>query len=107
MTSITVYRRNSRACCLRIEGHSGYAESGADIVCAAVSVLVQALHIGLTEYVHIEPEVTVDDTVALIELRWSNDGKNELNVLVETILKALYETALSYKAHVKFVEVSF
>ena len=106
MTNITVYRRSSLAFGLKIEGHSGYAESGADIVCAAVSVLVQALHIGLTEYVHIVPEVRVDDTVALIELHWSNDGRSELNVLVETILKALYETARSYKAHVKLVEVS-
>ena len=106
MTSITVYRRNSLAFGLKIDGHCGYAESGADIVCAAVSVLVQALHIGLTEYVHIVPEVKVDDKVALIELRWANDGRSELNVLVETILKALYETARSYKAYVKFVEVS-
>lgn len=29
--------------CLTVEGHAGYAPKGQDIVCAAVSVLVQAL----------------------------------------------------------------
>lgn len=29
---------------LSVEGHSGYAEAGSDIVCAAVSTLVQTLH---------------------------------------------------------------
>ena len=106
MTSITVYRRRRLPVALKVEGHSGYAESGADIVCAAISVLVQALHIGLTDYVHIVPDVKVNEDTALIELRWQNDGGSELNVLVETIVKALYETARSYQDHVKFVEVS-
>ena len=34
--------------CLAVEGHAGYAPKGKDIVCAAVSMLVQALAGALT-----------------------------------------------------------
>ena len=106
MTGIWVYRCRRLPVGLKVEGHSGYAEAGADIVCAAVSVLVQTLHIGLSEFVHNDPVVKVNEEDALIELRWQNDGSRELNVLVETVVKALSETARSYKEYVKFVEVS-
>lgn len=38
MTTVTRYKDR-----ITIEGHSGYAPTGQDIVCAAVSVLVQTL----------------------------------------------------------------
>ena len=53
MTVIEVYRRGGVPTGLRVYGHSGCAESGADVVCAAVSVLVQTLHIGLAPVITI------------------------------------------------------
>ena len=106
MTSISVYRRSKLPVGIKVEGHSGYAESGADIVCAAISVLVQSLYIGLTEYVHVIPDTKVKEDGAFIEIHWQNNNSRELNVLVETIIKALYETSRSYQNYVKFVEVS-
>ena len=47
------------------QGHSGYAESGSDIVCAAVSALTQTCELGLEEVLHIVPEVTRDDESGL------------------------------------------
>lgn len=41
MTRINFYRNNTKDIyCFTVEGHSGYAESGSDIVCSAISVLV-------------------------------------------------------------------
>ncbi len=39
MISAVLYREEGRYTGFRAEGHSGYAEAGSDIVCAAVSVL--------------------------------------------------------------------
>ena len=44
MTTVTFHSADSRLDGFVVEGHSGYAEEGADIVCAAVSAAV-----GLTE----------------------------------------------------------
>lgn len=41
MTHITM-RENESRYQIKISGHSGYAESGADIVCSAISILAHA-----------------------------------------------------------------
>jgi len=41
MTKITIYQdKNDKITGFKIKGHAGYAESGSDVVCAAISVLV-------------------------------------------------------------------
>ncbi len=91
---------------LQVLGHSGYAEEGSDVVCAAVSVLVQTLAIGLVEVLHLPLWQQVDQEKALIELRWGDQGGEERRVLVETILRALKETASSYSGYLTYLEVS-
>ncbi len=44
MTTVTFHSADGRIDGFVVEGHSGYAEEGADIVCAAISAAV-----GLTE----------------------------------------------------------
>ncbi len=39
MISAVLYEREGRYTGFRAQGHSGYAEAGSDIVCAAVSIL--------------------------------------------------------------------
>lgn len=106
MISIKVYRRSGLVVGVRVSGHSGSAPEGSDIVCAAVSVLVQTLHIGLDEVLGLSPTASVDRDNAVIELRWPNNGSADLQALVETIVRALRETASSYDRYVKYSEVS-
>lgn len=40
MINVELYYTNKTLWRLRVDGHAGYAEHGADIVCSAVSVLV-------------------------------------------------------------------
>lgn len=55
MTNIT-YRRFNNSYSITIDGHAGYAETGKDIVCAAISALAQTL------MAHIETEAEVCET---------------------------------------------
>ena len=41
MTTVTFHTKDGRITGFDAEGHSGYAEAGADIVCAAVTSAVQ------------------------------------------------------------------
>ena len=41
MTTITFYSQGSRVTGFEVKGHSGYAEAGADIVCAAITSAVR------------------------------------------------------------------
>ena len=42
MTTVTFHSADGRLDGFVVEGHSGYAQAGADIVCAAVSAAVEA-----------------------------------------------------------------
>lgn len=71
---------------IRICGHAGYAETGKDIVCAAVSILYQTFEASLEALdPGCIPEETVDETVNEHEISW----QQPLNTAGETLLTAL------------------
>ncbi|MEE1154583.1 MAG: ribosomal-processing cysteine protease Prp [Acutalibacteraceae bacterium] len=45
----------------RITGHSGYAESGSDIVCAAISSVALMVANTITEIIGVNAEIDVDE----------------------------------------------
>ncbi|NPV72015.1 MAG: ribosomal-processing cysteine protease Prp [Firmicutes bacterium] len=57
---------------VRAEGHSGYAPSGSDIVCAAVSAVVQTAVLGVRQAAGCEAVVKTGD--ALIEAKFARRG---------------------------------
>ncbi len=63
--------RNAQGYCLEVVGHAGYA-AGDDIVCAAVSVLVDALAAYLEEYDDCTAEADLADGYAMITLSERN-----------------------------------
>ncbi len=105
MTVIEVCRTGV-SCTLKVSGHSGYAEAGNDIVCSAVSVLVQTLHIGLSDVLGLTISSSVDEVSATIRLQWNDDGSEELRVLTETIFTAMREVSRAYGSYLKYSEVS-
>ncbi len=76
-------------------GHSGYAESGRDIVCSAVSSAVQ-LTINMLDEFGFSPDVSVGDNVIKCTLKKSfEDSSRMLNVLkthFESILEEFPKT---------------
>lgn len=70
-------------------GHSGYAESGKDVACAAVSSAVQLTVNMLSEF-GCQPDVRVEDNV--IECMVSCDAENASRMLNQ--LKLHFETIL-------------
>lgn len=47
MTKITFYKNNDYIVKMQIEGHTGYADSGKDILCSAISAISQSVVLGL------------------------------------------------------------
>ncbi len=59
-------QKDGRFCSFMVSGHSGYAESGSDIVCAAVSSAVQLTANAITEVAGIKAMVKVnEDNISL------------------------------------------
>ena len=106
MTEISVGLENGRYAALAAKGHTGFSERGSDIVCAAVSALVQALLYGFREVLKEESfESKIDKDNTSITLLWSKCSHEAASVLAETVIGSLKEIARAYPGHVSILEV--
>lgn len=87
-------------CAFTLKGHSGYAEAGSDIVCAAVSSIAQYM-IGVAEHIQLPCRYELKD--GLISFSLTGEATEEQlleaqNLLIpfETALKQLSETYGKY-----------
>ena len=69
MTTVTFYTEGSRITGFDAAGHSGYAEEGGDIVCAAVTSTVRLIECVLNDVMGLCASVKVNEKTALISLR--------------------------------------
>lgn len=87
---------------LSARGHSDFAEHGEDIVCAAVSAILQAARLGLERYAT-APAATQHP--GEMELGWSAaDAELEsVRAIVTTAEMAIQEIARRYPEHVRLI----
>ncbi len=71
--------RDNKISAFSVEGHSGLADRGSDILCASVSAMTSLVLNTLTEVYGAELDLTVKDEVPLISCRVLSvpDGKEE------------------------------
>ena len=83
-------------------GHSDYAERGEDIICAAVSVLMQALILGLTEIARLENvELEIDEKVPVIKIKWPKKRSKSISLLTASTAESLKIIAQDNPDYVK------
>ena len=69
MTTVTFHTEGSRIIGFDAEGHSGYAQEGEDIVCAAVTSTVRLIECTLNDVMGLCAAVKVNEKTATISLR--------------------------------------
>lgn len=75
MTKVVFFRREGKLIGFEAQGHSGYAEEGSDIVCAAVSAVTQTLAIQAETVLEMKETVFTDEKKALLRVTGeSNDA---------------------------------
>ena len=68
MITASFVKKNGNFYKFRISGHSGYAEQGSDIVCAAVSSMTMLVINTLSEDFGVPVDLSVDEATATIDL---------------------------------------
>lgn len=86
---------------LSARGHADFAEHGEDIVCAAVSAILQAARIGLERHAGIA--LAASQNSGKMELGWSSDDAalESVRAIVATAEMAIEEIARLYPEHVR------
>lgn len=106
MTEITVYSRNGALIGFDAEGHTGYADRGEDIVCAAVSAITQTAVIGITELIKAPCALEVVDGELHLMLEKSVSGKllEKAELILGTMLLGLRSIETDYSDYLKVMK---
>lgn len=91
---------------IRVEGHSGYEDEGKDIVCSAVSAIVQTAVLGINNVIGLKPFYHQEKGLA--ELRISSklleNNIRDLGIILETMLLGLKSIELGYSEYITIRE---
>lgn len=107
-TTVTFLKRSDGALIgYRANGHSGYAEAGADIVCAAISALTQTTLNGLKNVLKAPVMFDQDDDGAFIEAiltpEASEDQIRQAQLLLVTLLEGLQAIQRGYPRNLRII----
>lgn len=107
-TTVTFLKRSDGALIgYRANGHSGYAEAGADIVCAAISALTQTTLNGLKNVLKAPVMFDQDDDGAFIEAiltpEASEDQIRQAQLLLVTLLEGLQAIQREYPRNLRII----
>jgi len=89
MTTAKFAMDGSRVTSFTIEGHSGLAEAGEDILCAAVTSAVRLTECAVNDVLGLGAPVKVDEKSASISLKLPKNLEGETDSLCQTLLAAL------------------
>jgi uncharacterized protein YsxB (DUF464 family) len=102
------FRRDSRNRLSSVfsSGHAGQGEHGSDIACAAVSAILQAAWVGLTDVAHVP--VTGSRRSGDLEMSWPEGTRDreDVRAIVATAELAIEQIAKQYDGAIRYVRES-
>ena len=97
MTTITFRTEGDRIIGFDSQGHSGYAEAGADIICAAITSAIRVTECTINDVMGLSASVHVDEKKVKISLRLPGG----LSVAAENTCQALMTGLMVYFAQLQ------
>ena len=88
MTHVVVTRRNNRIVSVECTGHTGYGEQGEDIVCAALSSIVQTAALGLLQVVGVKFDYRTDER-GYLKMALPDDLDEKVRHDCDTVLETM------------------
>ena len=109
MTTVTFHTEGSRIVSFEVQGHSGYAPEGEDIVCAAVTSAVRLAECAVNDVLGLEAAVKVKEKDASISLKLPGGLGQTNESTCQTLLTALMvycvQLAEEYPENITVLEV--
>ena len=107
MTKCEFFSENDRITGFSVSGHSGYAEAGADVVCAAVSAVVTMAEATINDVCGAKAKVRVKDADARVTLTLpaSCDEEESVQAVLAGMLLTLCSLRDDYPDYIEVLEV--
>ena len=102
MTTITFHSKGDQLTGFTVSGHSGYAEAGADIVCAAVTSAVRLTECAVNDVLGLAASVKVRGDTVTLKLPGGLGEANEetCQTLLASLMVYLSQLREEYPEHV-------
>ena len=107
MTRCEFFTENDRITGFSISGHSGYAEAGSDIVCAAISAVVTMAEATINEVCGAKAKVRVkeEDARVTLTLPASCDEEDTVQAVLAGMMLTLCSMRDDYPDYIEVLEV--
>ena len=107
MTRCEFFTEDDRITGFSVSGHSGYAESGADIVCAAISAVVSMAEATINDVLGAKAKVRVKEEDARITLTLpvSCDEEEAVQAVLAGMMVYLCNLRDEYSDYIEVLEV--
>ena len=107
MTKCEFFTEEDRITGFSVSGHSGYAEEGSDIVCAAISAIVTMAEATINDVCGAKAKVRVKDadTRITLTLPTSCDEEESVQAVLAGMLLTLCELRDQYPDFIEVLEV--
>ncbi len=105
MTRCEFFTEDERITGFSVSGHSGYAESGSDIVCAAISTAVTMAEATINDVCGAKAKVRVKDDRITLTLPASCDEEETVQAVLAGMLLTLMEVRDQYPDYIEVLEV--
>jgi uncharacterized protein len=102
MLEVSFLRDNrGRLAAVRAFGHADYDQAGDDVVCAAVSAILQAARLGLEQHAKIQLDASQES--GQLDMAWPPEARDDASVvaIVRTAELAVRQIAAQYPGHVR------
>ena len=109
MTTVAFHLEGSRIVGFEVKGHSGYADEGSDIVCAAVTSAVRMCECTINDVLGLEASVKVRQKDASISLKLpaslGQTNESTCQALLTALMVYLAELHEEYPENISVLEV--
>ena len=107
MTKCEFFTEDDRITGFSVSGHSGYAEAGADIVCAAISAVVTMAEATINDVCGAKAKVRVkqDDARITLTLPTSCDEEESVQAVLAGMMLYLCNLRADYPDYIEVLEV--
>ena len=104
MITVTVISENETPVGFSVSGHANMGEYGEDLVCAAVSAVVQTAILGITDVCRIHAGVSIEEgeTHCILTKDAKQDEIQRAGVVFDTMIAGVRSIQASYPKTLKF-----
>ncbi len=105
MITVKLVSQNGKFSGFDVSGHSGYAESGSDIVCAAISSAVGLCETIISDSLKVSADIKIEPENARISLLVKESDADSCRGIFEGFARHIRALAEEYPKYIEVLEV--